>query len=78
MVNAKLLIGSCMLAAAIWKLWIDPRWLAVVLEVAGAVLLSWLMFVCVFYLTASRVRRNTQRALRSSARAHVFGIRTHH
>jgi len=75
MLNAKSLLVSGALAAGAWKLWMDPRWFAMVLEVAGAVLLSWLMFVGVFYLTASRARRGTRHALRGSAPAHVV---THH
>ena len=75
MLSVKWMFGVLLFAAGGWKLWSDPRWLTVVLEVAGAVLLSWLMFVCIFFLTAARVRRTTQRTLR---RAHVFGVRTHH
>jgi hypothetical protein len=75
MLGAKWLIGVAALLGGAWKLWTDPRWLSVVLEVTGAVLVSWLLFVCIFYLTASHVRRTTQRTLH---RAHVLGVRTHH
>ena len=73
--GAKWLFGMAVLAATAWKLGTDPRWLSVVLEVAGAVCVSWLLFVCIFYLTASHVRRTTQRTLRGAA---VMGVRTRH
>jgi hypothetical protein len=75
MLGAKWLIGLVALVSGAWELWSEPRWLGVVLEVAGAVLVSWLLFVCIFYLTASHVRRSTQRTLH---RAHMIGIRTNH
>lgn len=58
MLNVKLLIGSLVGAAGVLKLWTEPvRW-GIVLDVVGALLLSWIIFVAVLYLTAARLRRD--------------------
>jgi ABC-type uncharacterized transport system permease subunit len=56
--NIKLLAASFVGAAGVLKLWTDPgRW-GIILNVIGALLLSWIIFVAVLYLTASRLRRD--------------------
>ncbi|HSE11820.1 MAG TPA: hypothetical protein VLB69_04205 [Rudaea sp.] len=58
MLNVKLLAGSLVGTAGVLKLWTEPvRW-GIVLDVAGALLLSWIIFVAVLYLTAARLRRD--------------------
>jgi len=64
MLNVKLLAGSFVGAAGALKLWTDPgRW-GVVLDVIGALIISWAIFVAVLYLTALRMWRepSTQKA----------------
>lgn len=57
MLNVKLLAGSFVGAAGALKLWTDPgRW-GIILDVVGALVLSWIIFVAVLYLTASHLRR---------------------
>jgi hypothetical protein len=57
MLNVKLLAGSFVGAASVLKLWSDPgRW-GIILDVVGALLLSWIIFVAVLWLTAIRLRR---------------------
>lgn len=57
MLNVKLLAGSFVGAASVLKLWSDPgRW-GIILDIVGALLLSWIIFVAVLWLTAIRLRR---------------------
>ena len=65
MLNVKLLAGSVVGAASVLKLWSDPgRW-GIILDVVGALLLSWIIFVAVLWLTAVNLRREP-RATRKS------------
>lgn len=64
MLNVKLLAGSFVGAAGAMKLWTDPgRW-GVILDVIGALVLSWIIFVAVLYLTAVRLRREPEESPR--------------
>jgi len=57
MLNVKLIAASVVGAGGALKLWADPgRW-GVVLDVVGALLISWAIFVAVLYLTAVRLWR---------------------
>ena len=57
MLNVKLVSASVIGAAGALKLWTDPgRW-GVVLDVVGALIISWAIFVAVLYLTAVRLWR---------------------
>jgi ABC-type uncharacterized transport system permease subunit len=76
MLNIKLLSASAVGAAGVLKLWAEPGGWGIVLNVIGALLLSWILFVTVLYLTASRLRREPHagRKLKSAqipSRAHV-------
>ena len=53
----KLLLGSGAFAAGAWKVWSDARLWEIVFDVVGAIIVSWLTFLCVFFLTARYVRR---------------------
>lgn len=58
MLNVKLLVGSLVGTAGVLKLWTEPvRW-GIVFDVVGALLLSWIIFIAVLYLTAARLRRD--------------------
>jgi len=78
MLNAKLLASSGVFAAGTWEVWSDPRWFNVMKDVAGAMVISWLIFLCVFYITTLRIRRESQRALGSvpHERRHALRERT--
>lgn len=59
MLNIKLLAAVFVGAAGI-KLWADPgRW-GIILDVIGALVLSWILFVAVLYLTAVHLRREPE------------------
>ena len=58
MLNVKLLAGSLVGTAGVLKLWTDPVPWGIVLDVVGALVLSWIIFVAVLYLTAARLRRD--------------------
>jgi hypothetical protein len=60
MINIKLLSASAVGAAGALKLWTEPGGWGIILNVIGALLLSWIIFVTVLYLTASRLRREPQ------------------
>ncbi len=62
MLNIKLLSASAVGAAGALKLWTQPGGWGIILNVIGALLLSWILFVTVLYLTASRLRREPQDA----------------
>ena len=57
MLNIKLLTASAVGAAGALKLWTQPGGWGIILNVVGALLVSWIIFVTVLYLTASRLRR---------------------
>ena len=76
MLNIKLLSASAVGAAGALKLWTEPGGWGIILNVIGALLLSWIIFVTVLYLTASRLRREPQEArklkpVQIPSRAHV-------
>ena len=76
MLNIKLLTASAVGAAGALKLWTEPGGWGIILNVIGALLLSWIIFVTVLYLTASRLRREPgetrkHRTVRIPSRAHV-------
>jgi len=76
MLNIKLLTASAVGAAGALKLWTEPGGWGIILNVIGALLLSWIIFVAVLYLTASRLRRDPQETRKQKiahmpARAHV-------
>ena len=76
MLNLKLLSVSAVGAAGALKLWTEPGGWGIILNVIGALLLSWIIFVTVLYLTASRLRREPgetrkHRTVRIPSRAHV-------
>jgi len=76
MLNIKLLTASAVGAAGALKLWNEPGGWGIILNVIGALLLSWIIFVTVLYLTASRLRREPgetrkHRTVRIPSRAHV-------
>jgi hypothetical protein len=60
--NIKLLAGSIVGAAGVMKLWTDPGGWGIILNVLGALLLSWILFVAVLYLTAARLRREPEKS----------------
>ena len=60
MLNVKLLTASAVGAAGALKLWTQPGGWGIILNVIGALLLSWIIFVTVLYLTASRLRREPE------------------
>jgi len=62
MLNLKLLSVSAVGAAGALKLWTEPGGWGIILNVMGALLLSWIIFVTVLYLTASRLRRDPHEA----------------
>lgn len=62
MLNIKLLTASAVGAAGALKLWTEPGGWGIILNVVGALLLSWIIFVTVLYLTASRLRREPEEA----------------
>lgn len=69
MLNVKLLAGSFVGAAGALKLWIDPgRW-GIILNVVGALVLAWILFVAVLYLTASHLRREPEERRRDKPAA---------
>lgn len=72
MLNVKLLAGSFVGAASVLKLWSDPgRW-GIILDVVGALLVSWIIFVAVLWLTAIRLRREPEETRgRKSAQTEV-------
>jgi len=55
--NIKLLTASAVGAAGALKLFTDPGGWGIILNVLGALVLSWIIFVAVLYLTASHLRR---------------------
>ena len=74
--NIKLLTASAVGAAGALKLWTEPGGWGIILNVIGALLLSWVIFVTVLYLTASRLRREPEesrkhKTARIPARANV-------
>ena len=76
MLNIKLLTASAVGAAGALKLWTEPGGWGIILNVIGALLLSWVIFVAVLYLTASRLRREPEetrkhKTARIPSRAHV-------
>ena len=76
MLNIKLLTASAVGAAGALKLWTQPGGWGIILNVIGALLLSWIIFVTVLYLTASRLRREPEEARKRKpaqmpSRAHV-------
>ena len=60
MLNIKLLTASAVGAAGALKVWTDPGGWGIILNVIGALVVSWIIFVAVLYLTASRLRREPQ------------------
>lgn len=51
-------------AAGVLKLWTDPARWGVILAVIGGLVLSWMLFVAVLYLTAARLRRDPEETRR--------------
>ena len=77
MLNAKFLIASGAAAASAWKLSTDPRLWNIVFDVALAVLASWLIFLCVFFLTAAHMRRRWARSVVDPGSRHRSEVRRH-
>ena len=76
MLNIKLLTASAVGAAGVLKLWTEPGGWGIILNVIGALAVSWVIFIGVLYLTASRLRREPEETQKRkttplSARAHV-------
>ena len=67
MLNIKLLTASAVGAAGVLKLWNDPGGWGIILNVIGALVLSWIIFVTVLYLTASRLRRDPEEVQKPKA-----------
>lgn len=62
MLNVKLLVGSFALAAGVWKVWNSTGPWSLVLHVLCALVVSWVIFVTVLYLTAAHLRRTPLRS----------------
>lgn len=62
MLNVKLLVGASAVAAGAWQLWTSPGPWGLMLQVLGALIVSWAMFVAVLYLTAAHLRRGPTRS----------------
>lgn len=82
--NAKWLIGVAALSGVAWKAWSAPQVWGLVLDVLFALAMAWSLFVAVFFLTASHLRRSPTDAARerserarSARHAGALAMRTH-